>query len=355
MKLKIICRISILTILMVMQNINAQSDTDQLALMPYPSNIVLSEGKFRFEKSFSVSVERIESDRVTNSVNRILHLLSDRTGYFLDHPNLLRDSLVIPKMIIHFKRIGELKVKEDESYNLVIGNNLINLTAPTDIGILRGIATLSQLLSTDDSGFYFPNVTIEDKPRFPWRGLMIDVCRHYMPIDVIKRNLDGMAAVKLNVFHWHLADDQGFRIESKSLPKLHEMGSDGLYFTHEEIKEVIDYAAERGIRVIPEFDIPGHSTSWLVGYPELASAPGPYTIERKFGIMDPTFNPTIEATYEFFDKFFKEMSALFPDEYLHIGGDENNGKQWDSNESIQDFMRENGIENNLNIKDIIKI
>jgi hexosaminidase len=109
---------------------------------------------------------------------------------------------------------------------------------------------------------------------------------------------------------------------------------------------VIKYAADRGIRVIPEFDVPGHATSWFVGYPELASAPGPYTVERNWGIMDPTFNPAIEETYTFLDNFFGEMAALFPDEYFHIGGDENNGKQWDANEQIQQFMKENDIEDN---------
>ncbi|MCB9247458.1 MAG: family 20 glycosylhydrolase [Ignavibacteriales bacterium] len=139
---------------------------------------------------------------------------------------------------------------------------------------------------------------------------MIDVARHFMPIEVIKRNLDGMAAVKMNVLHLHLSDDQGFRVESKIFPKLTELGSDGNYFTHEQIKEIIEYADDRGIRVYPEFDVPGHATAILTAFPELASAPGPYKIERKFGVMDPTLNPTIEETYTFLDKLFTEMSSL---------------------------------------------
>ncbi|MCI0494829.1 family 20 glycosylhydrolase, partial [candidate division KSB1 bacterium] len=177
-------------------------------------------------------------------------------------------------------------------------------------------------------------------------GLMIDACRHFMPMDVIKRNLDGMAAVKMNVFHWHLTEDQGFRVECKTFPKLHELGSDGFYYTHEQIKEIIQYASDRGIRVLPEFDIPGHTTSWFVGYPELASAPGPYQISRKWGVHDPVIDPTKEETYKFLDKFFKEMTALFPDEYLHIGGDENNGKHWSANPDIQNFMKKNNIPDN---------
>ncbi|MFA4923744.1 MAG: family 20 glycosylhydrolase, partial [Ignavibacteriaceae bacterium] len=210
--------------------------------------------------------------------------------------------------------------------------------------------TLLQLLQNDESTYFFPVVSINDRPRFPWRGLMIDACRHFMPVEVIKRNLDAMASVKLNVFHWHLSEDQGFRVECKTFPKLHQLGSDGLYYTQAQIKDILAYAEDRGIRVIPEFDIPGHSTSWFVGYPELASAPGSYTIERRWGVFDPTFNPTIEETYTFFDAFFKEMCELFPDEYMHIGGDENNGKQWNQNEKIQTFMKENGIKTNHDLQ-----
>src|ERR1700677_250162 len=160
-----------------------------------------------------------------------------------------------------------------------------------------------------------------------------------MPVDVIERTLDGMAAVKLNVFHWHLSEDQGFRMESRAFPKLTELGSDGLFYTQEQAREIIAYARERGIRVVPEFDMPGHSTAWFVGYPELASGPGPYQIERKWGVMDPAMDPTNEKTYKFLDEFIGEMTKVFPDHFFHIGGDEVNGKQWDANPKVQEFMR----------------
>ena len=155
-----------------------------------------------------------------------------------------------------------------------------------------------------------------------------------------------MAALKLNVLHWHLTEDQGFRVESKKFPKLHQMGSDGQFYTQEQIKEIIEYARQRGIRVVPEFDIPGHATSWLVGHPELGSAPGPYTIERRAGIFEPALDPTREDVYKFLDTFLSEMASLFPDAYMHIGGDENEGKQWDRNPKIQAFMKEKGIKDN---------
>jgi len=215
---------------------------------------------------------------------------------------------------------------------------------------MRGLQTFLQLVHITSQGFSVPAVAIQDKPRFAWRGLMIDSGRHFMPVEVIKRNLDGMAAVKLNVFHWHLSENQGFRVESRRLPKLQEMGSDGLYYTQEQIREIISYARDRGIRVVPEFDMPGHSTAWFVGYPDLASGPGPYSIERKWGVFDPAMDPTRESTYKFLDKFIEEMAKLFPDQFFHIGGDEVNGKQWDANPKIQQYMRAHSLKNNADLQ-----
>ena len=224
------------------------------------------------------------------------------------------------------------------------------LNAPTTLGVMRGLQTFLQLVRTTSAGFAVPAVSIEDSPRFPWRGLMIDVGRHFIPLDVLKRNLDGMAAVKLNVFHWHLSENQGFRIESKKFPKLQGMGSDGLYYTQDEVRELIAYARERGIRVVPEFDMPGHATAWFVGYPELASGPGPYQIERQWGVFDPAMDPTREETYKFLDTFIGEMAGLFPDQFFHIGGDEVNGKEWDANPKIQAFMRAHGLKDNNDLQ-----
>jgi hexosaminidase len=281
------------------------------------------------------------------AATRFIRKLDSRTGLFLTKDFITEtNDLLDSQMEISFNNSEELKLNINESYRLLITKEKIHLSAENSFGAIYGLETLLQLLTADDEGYYFPTLEINDEPRFPWRGLLIDVCRHFLPMDVLKRNIDGMAAVKMNVLHLHLSEDQGFRIESKEYPKLHELGSDGMYYTQTEIKEIIKYAGDKGIRVIPEFDVPGHTTSWFVGYPELASAPGPYTIERNWGVMDPTMDPTREETYMFLDKLFSEMATLFPDEYFHIGGDENNGNQWDGNESIQEFMEENGIENN---------
>jgi hexosaminidase len=237
-------------------------------------------------------------------------------------------------------------VGEDESYHLVVTSTHAVLTAPTPLGAMHGLQTFLQLVNTSPDGFGAPAVEIDDAPRFPWRGLMIDAGRHFQPLDVIKRNLDGMEAVKLNVFHWHLSEDQGFRAESKVYPLLTGKGSDGLYYTQAQMREIVEYARNRGIRVVPEFDMPCHTTSWFVGYPNLASGKGPYKIETKWGIFDPAMDPSRETTFAFINRFIGEMTTIFPDAYFHVGGDECDGKEWDANQRIQAFMREHKFKDN---------
>jgi hexosaminidase len=318
-----------------------------LSLMPLPADLAFDEGSFRVEADFTIGALSDVGPVVRKAAARFQARLAGRTGLFLSQDVFASLSWTEgTSLFLKFAREGKLEPNEDESYLLLVGSTRIVLDAPTELGVLRGLETLLQLLASDDKGFYFPCLQIADRPRFTWRGLLIDAGRHFMPVDVIKRNLDGMAEVKLNVLHWHLSEDQGFRIESKIFPKLHELGSDGFYYTQDQVRDVIAYAADRGIRVMPEFDIPGHSTSWFVGYPELASAPGPYRIERRFGVMEPSFNPVDERVYAFFDAFFGEMAALFPDPYIHIGGDENEGKAWDANPAVRAFKKDRGLADN---------
>ena len=345
--MKIFSRYSLLLLVSATILYGKQMD-NKLNLMPMPAKISFAEGKFRLTNQFAISVKGDCSQRLYTYSSRILRRLSDRTGLFFSQDFVTKSSgsASTANFFINCLGKGEVKLGEDESYTLTVTPSGINLDAPTDLGALRGLETFAQLLSVDNEGYYIPALKIEDSPRFKWRGLMMDAARHFMPVDVVKRNIDGMAAMKMNVFHWHLSDDQGFRVEIKAFPELTKLASDGLFYTQTEIKDVIEYADERGIRVIPEFDVPGHSTSWLTAFPELASAPGPYTVERKWGVFDPTFNPALENTYSFFDKFFSEISQLFPDPYIHIGGDENNGRQWKNNPQIQKFMKENNIPDN---------
>ncbi len=335
--------------LLCLSNASAQEKQSQAEiinthqLMPVPMSMRFMQGRLSIDSSFTFAVKGHDDARLQGGIERALKRLRERTGL-----DIARNAAIDPvaaNLVIECRTAGETiqSVSEDESYSLEVSDKQAVLSAPTVVGALHGLETFLQLLEGDRSGYYIPFASIQDKPRFPWRGLLIDVCRHWQPLEVIKRNLDGMASVKLNVLHLHLTENQGFRIESRKFPKLHGMGSDGLYYTQNEIREIIAYARDRGIRVIPEFDIPGHSTAWFVGYPELASAPGPYQIERKYGVFDPAMNPTREETYKFLNTFLGEMSALFPDAYLHIGGDEVTGKHWRLNPQIQAFMSRNGL------------
>ena len=327
--------------------VNAQEPTTpKLNLMPVPASIKFQNERLAVDTNFKVATRGHSDARLQAGIWRFMKRLEGRTVLTFA-PGLVADDQMTA-LIINCQGAGKNSpgVGEDESYRIDITRRQAMLSAPTVVGALRGLETLLQLLDADRNGYFFPGVQIDDHPRFPWRGLLIDVARHFQTMDVLKRNLDAMAAVKMNVFHWHLTEDQGFRVESKKFPKLHQLGSDGNFYTQEQIKEIIAYARDRGIRVVPEFDIPGHSTSWLVGYPELGSAPGPYTIERRPGIFEPALDPTREEVYKFLETFLGEMAALFPDEYLHIGGDENEGKQWDRNPAIQVYMKQKGIKDN---------
>src|ERR1700722_2022452 len=317
-----------------------QADT-QLSIMPLPAHAMPGTGSFAVDGAFQVRIEGYTEPRLERAKGRFLANLTSKTGI----PLWLNDRPGEPKFIIKTegpsKEIQQLG--EDESYHLVVSPTQVILSAPNPLGILHGLQTFLQLAPPTPQGFSVAALTIDDAPRFPWRGLMLDSGRHFMPLDVVRQTLDGMEVVKLNVFHWHLSENQGFRIESKTYPLLQEKGSDGNYYTQDQVRDIIAYARDRGIRVIPEFDMPGHATAWFVGYPDLASGKGPYLIERKWGIFDPAMDPTRESTYEFLDRFIGEMTALFPDAYFHIGGDECNGKEWDANPQIQQYMHQHGL------------
>ena len=320
------------------------------SLMPMPANVQLKTGQLVIDASFTVGISGPSDVQLQWAVQRFLDNLRRQTG--MPPLDMKVTDATQAKLVVHSEHASKAvqELGEDESYSLEITLAGAKLDAATTLGIMRGLETFLQLLQTTSDGFAVPAIAIQDQPRFPWRGLMIDVGRHFIPLDVLKRNLDGMAAVKLNVFHWHLSENQGFRVESKKFPKLQEMGSDGLYYTQDEVRDLIVYAHDRGIRVVPEFDMPGHSTAWFVGYPELAGGPGPYQIERKWGVFDPAMDPTQERTYKFLDGFIGEMAQLFPDQYFHIGGDEVSGKQWDANPNVQAFMRAHGLKTNQDLQ-----
>jgi hexosaminidase len=326
------------------QTLPAQSPAPEFVntLMPQPAHLSTQEGRFTLSPSLAVITDHYRDARLDAAIARCLDRIETQTGISIptspsaNASGALAISVDGPGQTIQ-------SIDEDESYSLNVSPSGVRLHAAAVVGAMRGLETLQQLIQADAAGYFLPVVSIQDTPRFRWRGLMIDCGRHFMPVEVIRRTLDGMAAVKLNVFHWHLTEDQGFRMESRAFPGLTGLGSDGLFYTQEQAREIVAYARDRGIRVVPEFDMPGHSSAWFVGYPDLASAPGPFHIEREFGVFDPVMDPTRESTYKFLDTFIAEMAAIFPDHFMHIGGDENNGVEWKANPHIQSFMREHNL------------
>ncbi len=341
-----------LLLLLFLQVISFAQTNRTHDLMPVPQQLTATNQRFGITNNFRVSVTGHPNARIYAEASRFVRRLGEKTGIFLDKQGFvtLKDNDLSSPLIIKVQRPAGLTVDENESYSIEINEHQVVLEAPTDIGAIHGLETLLQLVSTDETGYYFPGMNLKDAPRFPWRGLLLDVALHFMPVDMIRRTLDGMAAVKLNVLHLHLCNDQGFRVESKVFPKLQQVASDGLYYTQEDIRNIISYAGQRGIRIVPEFVVPAHTTAILTAFPELASIQRNYSLQRYFGVFDPVLDPTNEKVWVFLDKLYAEMTALFPDPYFHIGGDENTGKDWQSNPRITAYMKAHNMKQYMDLQ-----
>ena len=308
-------------------------EIDPLPMMPLPSQSQHGNAEFLIDGSFGIELTGYTEPRLEHAQQRFLDLLSRETGISLSSKAFIN----MATFTVHTEgpSLPVQQLGEEESYRMVISASGVQLNAANPLGVLHGLQTFLQLVRVTPKGFRVPAITIEDRPRFPWRGLLIDSGHRFVRLPVIKRNLDAMEAVKLNVFHWRFADDAGFHIESKRFPLLQEKASGGFYYTQKEVKEIVAYARDRGIRVMPEFDMPCHTASWFRAYPELGSG----QIPGQSSAMDPTG----ESTYKFLSGFIEEMAGLFPDAYFHTGGDECDFHEWDSNPRIQEYMRVHGI------------
>ena len=227
-----------------------------------------------------------------------------------------------------------------EGYLLETNPQGVTVKAKAPQGLFYGMQTFLQLLPAEVESpsvvkgvaWEAPAVTVKDEPRFAYRGLMLDPCRHFIPVEIVKKQLDVMALFKINRMHWHLTEDQGWRIEIKQYPKLTEIGSksnnsEGFY-TQEEVKDIVKYAAERYIEVIPEVELPGHELAAIAAYPELSCTCEPTTPRLVWGVEDVVLCAGKESTFEFLENVIKEVVPLFPSEYFHIGGDECPKKSW---------------------------
>ncbi|HET7584994.1 MAG TPA: beta-N-acetylhexosaminidase [Gemmatimonadaceae bacterium] len=260
-----------------------------------------------------------------------------------------------------------------EAYALVVDSAGVRITARDHAGVFYGLQTLRELVRPDSAraadGWSIPAARIDDAPRFPYRGAHLDVVRHFFPVAFVERYIDLLARYKLNTFHWHLTDDQGWRIEIERYPRLTSVGSrrtetvvgkhfdpyvgDGVpyggYYTQEEIRQVVAYAAERYVTVIPEIEMPGHARAALAAYPDLACTPGPFTVATRWGVFDDIFCPT-EHTFDFLENVLTEVMALFPGTYIHVGGDEVPKRRWRESDAAQAVMRREGLANEAELQ-----
>ena len=315
-----------------------------LNLMPLPRSVQRGQGSLNLTTHFNAGFVGTHDARLDAALDRMLIRLDRQCGEIRRAQYMAHDA-ISPVLTLKVAGPGGAVqgVDEDESYQLQITTSQATLTAATDVGAMHGMETFLQLVRLENDACTVPVVTIDDAPRFRWRGYMIDVSRHFEPVSEIERTLDAMAVAKLNVFHWHLSDDQGFRAESRRFPRLTGVASSGLFYTQDQMREVVTYARARGIRVVPEFDMPGHSSSWILAYPEYGSGEDIRELPTVFGIPRAELDPSNEKTYKFIDSFVAEMSEIFPDAYFHIGGDETKGEGWLANPHIAAFMKKKGF------------
>jgi hexosaminidase len=325
---------------------------NNVAILPKPQNIIVGKGSFYINTKTC-----IQADENSFEANYLKEAIQIQTGLKLkitskNNSKNIQLVLLEPK-IANFNK---------EQYEIVVSDSKIIISAPTKHGLFYGIQTLLQMVPFEKKNeIVIPSMKISDAPKYAWRGMHLDVCRHYFPISFIKKYIDYLAHYKMNIFHWHLTEDQGWRIEIKKYPKLTEVGAwrngsmigryddqkfdtikYGGFYTQEEIKEVVAYASQRHITIVPEIEMPGHSLAALAAYPELSCTGGTFEVGKKWGVFDDVYCPK-EETFTFLENVLSEVMALFPSEYIHIGGDECPKTRWKSCAHCQKIIKEKGL------------
>lgn len=322
--------------------------TAKLALMPKPSTVKVGVEKKSFSNDLTVAFVGFETQRQDFHTTKLAQYLSRiaKQPVAVNSAAKEQADIVVIAQSSSAEPSGLIlpSATMNEQYQLTINSSGVEIRGESVFAAQHGLTTLLQLFQQhSQSQLSLPFIELQDAPRFPWRGLLIDSVRHFIPLPDIKRQIDGMAAAKLNVLHWHLTDDQGWRAESKRFPKLTKLASDGLFYTQAELKEVVHYGALHGVRVVPEFGMPGHATAIGVAYPELMAKQQNYVLQRQWGVFEPLLNIADVQVYQFIDKLVAEMATIFPDRYLHIGGDEVKPKHWLGNKQIQQLMQQHAL------------
>ena len=320
-------------------------------IVPQPALITQSEGVFKLNKKTQLVVKGDGAETVADFFQS---KISNPTGFDLKTVDSATKNFISMK-IDASNEMGK------EAYSLNVTTESVKIIAATNHGLFYGMQTLLQLLPAEiesptkvsEINWNIPNVTVEDVPRFKWRGMHLDVCRHFYSVEFIKKQLDVLAMFKINKFHLHLTEDQGWRIEIKKYPKLTEIGSKridegkehGGFYTQEQIKDIVAYAAERYIDVVPEIELPGHALAALTAYPEYSCTGGPFKVRNVWGVEPDIYCAGKEETFEFIEDIIDEVVALFPSEYFHIGGDEAPKTEWEKCEHCQARIKAEGLHN----------
>ncbi len=343
------------------------ADVVSPAIIPLPQKMEIRSGIFKLTPDTHIAADSVSARTARFLAARVREV----TGYPL---NLISAKSGGSGNILLTTKDADTNLGL-EGYALTVTPDSVVIRAPTQAGLFYGVQTLLQLLPPDifstkrvtHEDWQVPCVQIEDWPRFNWRGLMLDASRHFFTVQEVEQLLDAMATLKMNVFHWHLTDDQGWRIEIKKYPKLTQIGGwrpgvgfgldpksttaygpDGRYggfYTQADIREVVAYAAARHIAVVPEIEMPGHSLAALAAYPQFGCTGGPFTIPLQLGVFNGIYNPANEATFKFLDEVLTEVFQLFPGKYVHLGGDEVPKDTWKNSPACQALMKREGLTN----------
>lgn len=364
--MKKVINIIALALLFASCSMKAKESETTINVIPYPQSVEVGKGTFKGAGANFNCDQAIDakSQEIIKEFADKITFVSGRICSYATPVGLAKDCAKVKGFI--FLKDANL-AEEEYSIDITKANCIVRASSYN--GFLYAIQTLKQLTSVNIFGnepnpaekFLFPCVKIQDKPRFGYRGMHLDCSRHFFSVEEVKKYLDVMAMYKLNRFHWHLTDDQGWRVEIKKYPKLTEVGAfrngtvikkdwgsnDGVryggYYTQEQMKDIVAYAGKLGIVVIPEIDLPGHMMGALAGYPELGCTGGPYEVWTRWGISDQVLCPGKDGMFTFLEDVFTELMDIFPSEYIHIGGDECPKTEWEKCPACQARIKALGI------------
>ncbi|MEZ4907680.1 MAG: beta-N-acetylhexosaminidase [Saprospiraceae bacterium] len=343
-----------LALLFTMYFVIGNSQVSKLNLIPQPQKIEMLEGDFSVNSKFNFH------DEFNNDESKLLFKMLMRKIQYI-FQNEVDDG----NKPVEFSLLRDVNIENEEGYRLIVKPSKITILAKNEKGIYYGFMTLFQLIDFNTVNYSIPCLQIDDYPAFQYRGLHLDVSRHFAPVEFVKEYIDLMSQYKFNYFHWHLTDDQGWRIEIKKYPKLTSIGAFrdstmegryydiprrfdnnryGGYYTQDDIREIVDYAKLRNVEIIPEIEMPGHSRAALAAYPELACTDGPFSVMTMWGVSEDVFCPT-DSTFKFLENVLSEVFELFPSKYIHIGGDEVLKNKWRESAFCQDLMKKEKLKN----------